>query len=73
MENVCNNIGFLDLCTVELEGIGGGLALLWKEEVQVKILQMTNRWIDAQIVWQDYEFFLTRVYGDLVYVEREKV
>lgn len=61
------------ICPTEPDGIGGGLALLWKEEIQVKILQQTNKWIDAHIVWQEYEFFLIGIYGDPVYAEREKV
>lgn len=73
LENVCGHLGYHDLWTVEPEGIGGGLALLWKEEVQVKILSSSSRWIDTHIVWKDKTFFLTGVYGDPISSERSKV
>lgn len=71
--NVCNNLGYFDLWTVDPEGIGGGLALLWKEEVKVTILSSNPRIIDTQIVWKDKTFFLTGVYGNPVRGERDKV
>lgn len=64
MEKVMAHLGYFDLCTVEPVGKSGGLALMWKETVQVKILYTDRRMIDTQITWQDKVYFLTCVYGD---------
>ncbi|KAG7572302.1 Endonuclease/exonuclease/phosphatase superfamily [Arabidopsis suecica] len=55
---------------VEPRGKSGGLALLWKDSVQVKVLQSDKRMIDTQIKWQDKEFYLTCIYGEPVQAER---
>lgn len=47
-------------------GISGDLALMWKEEVKVKILYSDRRMIDAKVVWQDKEFYLTGYMGTML-------
>ncbi|KAG7559476.1 Ribonuclease H-like superfamily [Arabidopsis thaliana x Arabidopsis arenosa] len=51
-------------------GKSGGLALMWKESVKIKILQSDKRMIDALVSWQDKEFLLTCIYGEPVQSER---
>lgn len=67
------HLGYHDLHTVEPRGIGGGLALIWKEEVNLKVLYSDRRLIDILIKWQDKEFHLTCVYGDPVKEYRGEV
>lgn len=73
LENLCSNMRYFNLWTVDPVGIGGGLALLWKEEVKVFVLSSNSRMIDTQITWKGKSLFLTGVYGDPVRSERWKV
>ncbi|XP_019095662.1 PREDICTED: uncharacterized protein LOC104763574 [Camelina sativa] len=73
LENVVGHLGYHDLHTVEPLGKSGGLALMWKEEVHIKVLHSDKRTIDVQVKWQDKEFFLSCIYGDPVRGERGKV
>lgn len=69
-ENVVGHLGYYDLHTVEPSGKSGGLALMWKEVVLIRVLQSDRRLIDTYICWQDKEFFLTCIYGEPVQSER---
>ncbi|XP_010490159.1 PREDICTED: uncharacterized protein LOC104767890 [Camelina sativa] len=53
LENVLHHLGYFDIRTVEPVGKSGGLALMWRESVSVKVLQADNRMIDALINWQE--------------------
>lgn len=66
LENVVGHLGYHDLHTVEPIGRSGGMALMWKDSLTVKILQSDRRLIDAQITLEGKEFYFTGVYGDLV-------
>ncbi|CAA7029125.1 unnamed protein product [Microthlaspi erraticum] len=66
MEGIVEQLGYFDLHTVEPIGKSGGLALMWKDSVSVKIIHSDNRIIDTIVKWEDKEFFLTCVYGDPV-------
>ena len=45
-------------------GLGGGLALLWKEGVDVRIINGSDNHILAKVVEEDgSEWFLTSFYG----------
>ncbi|KAG7583713.1 Reverse transcriptase domain [Arabidopsis suecica] len=70
LENVVGHLGYFDLHTVDPVGKSGGLALMWKDSVQVRVLQSDKRMIDSLIVWQDKEFYLTCIYGEPVQSER---
>lgn len=61
LENVVGHLGYHDLHTVEPVGRSGGLALMWKNTVEVTILQSKKRLIDAQVRWEDKEFYFTGV------------
>jgi len=43
---------------------GGGLALLWKHEVEVTILYSCNNFIDTKIKAAGKHFFATFIYGE---------
>lgn len=49
MEKVMAHLGYFDLSTVEPIGKSGGLALMWKETIQMKILYIDRRMTDTQI------------------------
>lgn len=49
MEWVRTRIGFHGLIVVEAQGRSGGLALLWKDQVQAQLLSMSNNHIDVSI------------------------
>ena len=66
LENIVGHLGYFDLHTVEPQGRSGGLALLWKDSVSIKIIQSDKRMIDALVTWQDKEFHLSCIYGEPV-------
>lgn len=70
LENVVGHLGYYDLHTVEPVGKSNGLALIWKESVNIRIIESNKRMIDALVKWQNKEFFLTCVYGKPVQSER---
>lgn len=70
MENLVEELGFYNMHSVEPVGKSGGLALMWKESVSVKVIQANRRMIDVSIPWQDKSFFLTCVYGGPVKRDR---
>ena len=53
LENVVGHLGYHDLHIVEPTRKSGGLALMWRETVEVKILQSNKRMIDALVRWED--------------------
>lgn len=42
---------------------GGGLALLWKNDIDVKVLTANHNFIDTSVKYKDSELFCTFVYG----------
>ena len=43
---------------------GGGLALIWKEEVQLEVINYTNNHVLAKVIEDDgFQWFLTGFYG----------
>lgn len=42
---------------------GGGLALIWKEHVEVNILSANHNFIDSKIKFKETELFCTFTYG----------
>ncbi|CAA7055122.1 unnamed protein product [Microthlaspi erraticum] len=43
---------------------GGGLALLWKKEIEVNILYKCDHFIDTEVRYKGEKFYATFVYGD---------
>ncbi|KAG7591058.1 Ribonuclease H-like superfamily [Arabidopsis thaliana x Arabidopsis arenosa] len=43
---------------------GGGLALLWTDEVNLEVLQVSQHFIDTQITYKGKRFFATFIYGE---------
>jgi len=48
LENVVGHLGYFDLHIVDPIGKSGGLPLMWKESVNIRILESNKRMIDAQ-------------------------
>ncbi|CAA7045733.1 unnamed protein product [Microthlaspi erraticum] len=43
---------------------GGGLALLWKKEIELKVLSQCDNFIDTEVHFQGKLFMATFVYGE---------
>lgn len=67
MERCKFSLGFKNCLSVNCIGRGGGLALLWKKEVNLSVLSYLKSHIDAQILDDDVpnkQWFLTGIYGN---------
>ena len=49
MEIIRGKLGFFSMLVVDLVGKNGGLALLWKEEVEVEVQNFSMRHINALV------------------------
>ena len=56
MEKVMEKINFVNGLIVPRRGRGGGLALLWKREIDLEIMGYSRSFIDAIITKQDSGF-----------------
>lgn len=73
LEGGMEYLGYVNLHTVEPVGRSGGLALMWKDSLSIKILYSDKRLIDVEVTCQDKVFFLIFVYGDPVKENRSKL
>lgn len=73
LESLVDSLGFSNLKTVEPLGRGGGLAVMWKQDSKVEVLQANRRALDMKIIWQDKTFFLTCVYFESMKRKRNDV
>ena len=44
-------------------GLSGGLALLWKKDLDLEVLRATTNYIDTRIIFKRNNFFFTFIYG----------
>lgn len=54
-------------------GLSGGLALLWKQEVGVVVNFADKNVLDCAITYRGYKFFVSFVYGESSQIGKEKV
>lgn len=73
MSELKNSLGYDNLVTVELLGLSGGLALMWKNSYKVEVLSKDKRIIDTKISLCSIVFCVTFVYGDPVRANRQVV
>ena len=66
MKKVMEKINFVNGLIVPQKGRGGGLALLWKREVDLEIIGYSRNFIDAIITEQDlgFRWRITGFYGN---------
>ena len=66
MEKVMEKINFVNGLIVPRRGRGGGLALLWKREIDLEIMGYSRSFIDAIITKQDsgFKWRITGFYGN---------
>ena len=66
MEKVMEKINFVNGLIMPQKGRGGGLALLWKREVDLEIIGYSRNFIDAIITEQDlgFRWRITGFYGN---------
>lgn len=59
------NLGFTNLKTIPPHGVaGGGLALLWKDWLDLKIVSSCNSYFDTKIIYEGSSSYVTFVYGN---------
>ena len=56
-------MGYSNKFTVPPTGMGGGLALLWKEDLNITILSSSKNFIDVELSYRGVRSFITFVYG----------
>ncbi|XP_019097316.1 PREDICTED: uncharacterized protein LOC109131143 [Camelina sativa] len=52
---------------------GGGLALLWKQDVDIEILVSGSNFVDTKVLVKGKSFYATFVYGDPDHIKRRRV
>ena len=63
-KKLCKDTNFPHWFIVKKLGLGGGLALLWKKRVDLKVINGLDNHILAKVVEEDgSEWFLTGFYG----------
>lgn len=63
-EKLYSNLTFLNRVIVKHSDSGGGLALLWKNDVNLEVINFTTNHILAKVMEEDeYEWYLTCFYG----------
>ena len=63
-KKLCKDTNFPHWFIVKKLGLGGGLALLWKKGVDLKVINGLDNHILAKVVEEDRsEWFLTGFYG----------
>ena len=63
-KKLCKDTNLPHWFIVKKLGLGGGLALLWKEGVDVRVINGSDNYILAKVVEEDgSEWFLTSFYG----------
>lgn len=73
MEYVRNRLGFEGSFTVEVQGQSRGLALLWRNMNEVRILSYSENHIDVMVMIKDWERYrLTCFYGEPNRVNRQE-
>jgi hypothetical protein len=65
MENLKWKVGMPNMVVKDCEGHSGGLAMLWKEGVNLKLNMMSRMFIDVDVVEKDdFTWRLTGIYGE---------
>lgn len=65
MEKIQSRLGFEDMIVVEAEGRSGGLALLWREIDQAKLISLSKNHIDVEVNVRGMQAWrLTGFYGE---------
>ena len=72
-EKIYSNLPFPNRVIVKHPNFGGGLALLWKNDVNLEVINFTTNHILAKVMEEDeYEWYLTRFCGWLEEQQKEK-
>ena len=60
----CRELAYPNKLIIKKPNSGGGLALIWKEEIQLEVINYTNNHVLAKVVEDDgFQWFLTGFYG----------
>lgn len=61
--NIVNWMGYGHHFTVPPLGLSGGLALFWKDGINLEVLESSPNLIDVQISFKSQPIFITFIYG----------
>ncbi|XP_051228995.1 uncharacterized protein [Lolium perenne] len=64
MDNLKRSLGFPNGVSVDCDGTSGGLALWWKEGVEVSLRPWCQMYIDAKITYEGKTWRFTGIYGE---------
>ena len=73
MEKIKWSLGFRCGMAVYCQGRSGGLALWWRDGVQVKVRPWCQYFIDAEMVWEGKSYRFTGFYGEPKTELRKKI
>ena len=73
MERLKWSLGFRQGVVVNCNGKSGGLALWWRESVEVTVRPWCQFYVDAQIVSNGVTFRFTGIYGEPCVEKRKKI
>ena len=60
----CRELPYTNKLIIKKPNSGGGLALLWKPEVKLDVINFTDNHVLAKVVEEDgFEWYLTGFYG----------
>ena len=63
VRDVGSQLGFLSYEIVPPVGVGGGLVVYWKQNLQLSILSQSVNLVDCQVVCNEVPFYFSFVYG----------
>ncbi|XP_074342622.1 uncharacterized protein LOC141680237 [Apium graveolens] len=73
MEELCAKLRFEGLITVEPQGRSGGIAMLWKDAIEVNLMSMSLNHIDITMKVEGKETWrFTGIYGEPVRMQRRR-
>lgn len=68
-----NSLGYVNHLLIPPQGLGGGLVLLWKQEIQLEVLSSCQNYIDTSMTYEKKRFYATFIYGDIDKVKRRSM
>lgn len=68
-----NSLGYENNILMFPQGLAGGLALLWKQDIHLEVLHSIQNYIDARMTYEQKRFHTTFIYGDTDRIKRRSM